>query len=80
MRRILRRQNVTLTFKMWLFPWLTWLVIVFICAALAVMMVTPEHRMEVSSTIGLALVISFIGLVTARQHGQPQSAVSAESA
>jgi AAT family amino acid transporter/GABA permease len=80
MRKILRRQNVTLTFKMWLFPWLTWLVIAFICAALAVMMVTPEHRMEVSSTIGLALVISFIGLVTARQHGQPQRAVSAESA
>jgi AAT family amino acid transporter/GABA permease len=80
MRRILRRQNVTLTFKMWLFPWLTWLVIVFICAALAVMMVTPEHRMEVSSTIGLALVISFIGLVTTRHHGQPQRAVSAESA
>lgn len=80
MRRILLRQNVTLTFKMWLFPWLTWLVIAFICAALAVMMVTPEHRMEVSSTIGLALVISFIGLVTARQHGQPRSAVSAESA
>ncbi len=80
MRKILLRQNVTLTFKMWLFPWLTWLVIAFICAALAVMMVTPEHRMEVSSTIGLALVISFIGLVTARQHGQPRSAVSAESA
>ncbi|MGF6317705.1 GABA permease [Pseudomonas frederiksbergensis] len=80
MRKILRRQNVTLTFKMWLFPWLTWFVIAFICAALAVMMVTPEHRMEVSSTIGLALVISFIGLVTARQHGQPRSAVSAESA
>ena len=80
MRKILRRQNVELSFKMWLFPWLTWLVIAFICAALAVMMVTPEHRMEVSSTIGLALVISFLGLVTARQHGQPQSAVSAESA
>ncbi|MGH8334915.1 MAG: GABA permease, partial [Pseudomonas fluorescens] len=73
-------QNVTLNFKMWLFPWLTWFVIVFISAALAVMMVTPEHRMEVSSTIVLALVISFIGLVTTRHHGQPQRVVSAESA
>jgi len=80
MRKILRRQNVTLDFKMWLFPWLTWFVIVFISAALAVMMVTPEHRMEVSSTIVLALVISFIGLVTTRNHGQPQRVVSAESA
>ncbi|WPN44678.1 MULTISPECIES: GABA permease [unclassified Pseudomonas] len=70
MRRILRRQNVELTFRMWLFPWLTWLVIVFICAALAVMMITPEHRTEVSTTIGLALAISFIGLVTSRHPAQ----------
>jgi gamma-aminobutyrate permease len=67
MRRILRQRNVELTFRMWLFPWLTWLVIVFICAALAVMMITPEHRTEVTTTIGLALAISFIGLVTSRQ-------------
>ena len=80
MRRMLRRQNVELTFRMWLFPWLTWLVIAFICAALAVMMVTPEHRLEVMSTIGLALAISFIGLVTTRQHGQARATVSAGEA
>jgi gamma-aminobutyrate permease len=70
MRRILQQRNVELTFRMWLFPWLTWLVIVFICAALAVMMITPEHRTEVTTTIGLALAISFIGLVTSR-HPSP---------
>ncbi|MFS2067979.1 GABA permease [Pseudomonas sp. CT11-2] len=80
MRKILRRRNVELSFQMWLFPWLTWLVIVFICAALAVMMVTPEHRLEVSSTMVLALVISFIGLVTASQHGQPERAAPAGNA
>lgn len=78
MRRLLLRQNVDLTLCMWLFPWLTYLVIAFICAALAVMMVTPEHRAEVSSTIGLALVISFIGLVTSRQQGQAVKAVALE--
>lgn len=67
MRKILLRRNVELTFKMWLFPWLTWVVIAFICTALTVMLVTPEHRFEVSSTIGLALMISLIGLITARQ-------------
>jgi AAT family amino acid transporter/GABA permease len=76
MRRIFRRQNIELTFRMWLFPWLTWLVIVFICAALAVMMITPEHRTEVSTTIGLALVISFIGLVTSRHPAQAASVTS----
>jgi len=75
MRRMLLRQNVELTLRMWLFPWLTYLVMAFICAALAVMMLTPEHRLEVTSTIGLALAISFIGLVTTRQHGQASSSV-----
>ncbi|MDI2143623.1 MULTISPECIES: amino acid permease [unclassified Pseudomonas] len=75
MRRMLLRQNVELTFRMWLFPWLTYLVMAFICAALAVMMLTPEHRLEVTSTIGLALAISFIGLVTTRQHGPATSSV-----
>ncbi|HWH89447.1 MAG TPA: GABA permease [Pseudomonas sp.] len=68
MRRRLEREKVEVTLRMWLFPWLTWLVIAFICAALAVMMITPEHRMEVSSTIGLALLISFVGLISSRQH------------
>ena len=75
MRRILQQRNVELTFRMWLFPWLTWLVIVFICAALAVMMITPEHRTEVTTTIGLALAISFIGLVTSR-HPAPAARVT----
>ncbi|MNE14477.1 GABA permease [compost metagenome] len=71
MRRMLLKQKVELTFRMWLFPWLTYLVIAFISAALGVMLVTPEHRAEVTTTIGLALVISFIGIITTRQHGQP---------
>ncbi|UST98280.1 GABA permease [Pseudomonas siliginis] len=78
MRRRLEREKVEMTLRMWLFPWLTWLVIAFICAALAVMMITPEHRLEVTSTIGLALLISFIGLVTSRQHG-PAGRVAAVS-
>jgi AAT family amino acid transporter/GABA permease len=78
MRRRLEREKVEMTLRMWLFPWLTWLVIAFICAALAVMMITPEHRLEVTSTIGLALLISFIGLVTSRQHG-PTGRVAAVS-
>ncbi|MDN7142119.1 GABA permease [Pseudomonas sp. JQ170] len=71
MRGMLRRQNVRLEFQMWLFPWLTYAVIAFIIAALGVMLVTPEHRAEVTTTMGLALAISLVGIVLTRQHGQP---------
>ncbi|MDD2060591.1 GABA permease [Pseudomonas sp. GD03860] len=77
MREMLRRQNVRLDFQMWLFPWLTYAVIAFIIAALGVMLVTPEHRAEVTTTIGLALAISLVGIVLTRQHGQPARARSA---
>jgi L-asparagine transporter-like permease len=77
MRKVLRQRNVELTFRMWLFPWLTWLVIVFICGALTVMMITPQHRTEVTTTIGLALVISFIGLLTSRHPAPAAQATSA---
>ncbi|MGE7954993.1 amino acid permease [Pseudomonas sp. NPDC089530] len=72
MRGQLRRRNLEPAFRMWLFPWLTWLVIAFIVAALSVMLVTPEHRSEVTTTLGLALAISFVGLVLPRQHDAPQ--------
>ena len=80
MRGMLRRQNVQLTFRMWLFPGLTWLVIAFIIAALGVMMVTAEHRAEVTTTIGLALVISFIGLILTRHKAKPQAVIAASGA
>lgn len=76
MRRRLERENTELKFRMWLFPYLTWAVIIFIAGALAVMMYTPEHRAEVSSTLGLAIVISFLGIVTSRGHAQPVAARS----
>ena len=76
MRRRLERENTELKFRMWLFPYLTWGVIVFISLALAVMMFTEAHRAEVSATLGLAIVISFLGIVTTRGHAQPVGARS----
>ena len=77
MRARLERENANLKFRMWLFPWLTWAVIAFISGALAVMMFTEEHRAEVSATLSLAIVISFLGIVTTR--GQARRAVGARS-
>lgn len=76
MRARLEREHVELAFRMWLFPWLTWAVIVFISCALGVMMFTEAHRAEVSATLGLALVISFIGIVTSRAHARAVTANS----
>ena len=70
MRRRLERENTELKFRMWLFPYLTWLVIIFISCALGVMMFTEAHRAEVSATLGLAIVISFLGIVTTRGHAR----------
>ncbi|WP_437880665.1 amino acid permease [Pseudomonas sp. LRF_L74] len=70
MRNALLRNGEQPAFRMWLFPWLTYAVILFILAVLGVMLVTPEHRAEVTSTIGLALVISFVGIITARSKSQ----------
>ncbi|AMA44610.1 GABA permease [Pseudomonas monteilii] len=70
MRARLERENAQLKFRMWLFPWLTWAVIVFITCALGVMMFTEEHRAEISATLGLAIVISFLGIISSRGHAR----------
>ena len=74
MRARLERESAQLKFRMWLFPWLTWAVILFIGGALAVMMFTEEHRAEVTATLSLAIVISFLGIITTRGHARGAAA------
>ena len=66
MRYRLQAQGVELTFKMWLFPWLTYAVIVCIIAALITMVVEGTYRNEVAYTSLLAGVIVLMGLVAQR--------------
>ena len=42
---------------MWLFPWLTWTVIAFICFVLVVMLFRPAQQLEVISTGILTIAI-----------------------
>lgn len=72
MRAKLQKQNAEIAFRMWLYPWLTWAVIVFIVFALGVMFVLPQHRVEVSSTLALAVSIALLGVFTSRKHTQTQ--------
>ena len=52
---------------MWLFPWLTWAVIIFIVAALITMVFVDEYRTVVLSTGAAALAVVAIGLL---RHGR----------
>ena len=55
-------------FKMWLFPGLTWAVIVFIVAILTLMLFQPEHQAEIMATGLLSILVVLAGLVVARRR------------
>lgn len=57
MRKILLVEGGDIKLRMWLYPWLTWLVIAFITMVLVVMLFRPAQRIEVISTALLGLGI-----------------------
>jgi L-asparagine transporter-like permease len=77
MRAQLDRTHARIEFKMWLFPWLTWLVIAFIVFALGVMVAMPAHRSEVLATGALTIVIVALGLMNTRRHARKTTYASA---
>ncbi len=62
MRAITDREGTELAFKMWLFPWLTWLVIGLIVTVLGYMLISPAYRYETLMTAGVTLAILLISL------------------
>ncbi|MCY1401403.1 putative GABA permease [compost metagenome] len=74
MRRQLVATGKPLEFSMWLYPWLTWLVILFILAVLGIMLAMPNHRAEVLATGMLTTVIVCLGLLDSRK-GKARQAV-----
>ncbi|MEX8191704.1 amino acid permease [Comamonas guangdongensis] len=62
MRRKLENEGREIRLKMWLFPWLTYLVIVFIVVSLVMMLFVDQYRPLVLSTGLAALVIVFAGI------------------
>lgn len=77
MRRKLIKEKRELTFKMWLFPWLTYAVIVTIISALIVMVIEGTYRTEVLYTTGLALVIVLLGVIVDRRQAATATPVVA---
>lgn len=70
MRRKLVAQGKKLEVRMWLFPYLTILTIVFILAIFAIMAAFPGQRAELLSTLGLTTVLVIIGAYL--QKSQPE--------
>ena len=53
---------------MWLFPGLTWAVIIFIVAALTIMLFQEAHRVEILATGLLSLLVVAAGLLVSRRR------------
>ncbi len=57
-----------ITFKMWLFPGLTWATIAFIVAILVVMALREDHRVEIIATALLSIGVVAAGLLVHRKR------------
>ena len=70
LRKRLTAQGKTLSYRMWLFPWLTWGVILFISSVLVLMLFRPDHRLEVVSTMVLAVLVVCSGVLVTRRRAR----------
>ncbi|MFE7711864.1 amino acid permease [Streptomyces sp. NPDC057486] len=57
-----RRNDNTSEVRMWAFPYLTLATIAFIIAVLVLMVVLPEHRLELGLSLGLTAVLVALGI------------------
>ncbi|MDF3833808.1 GABA permease [Cupriavidus basilensis] len=65
-----------LDFRMWMFPWLTWAVILFICMVLVLMVIRPDHRLEVGATGVLAFLVATAGMLRGVRAAQLRTRVA----
>jgi len=63
LRKKMNASGQPIAFKMWFYPWLSYLVILSILSILVVMLILPEHRMEVIATGALTLSIICMGAI-----------------
>ncbi|MBA6115221.1 MULTISPECIES: amino acid permease [Pseudomonas] len=62
MRRKLEASGRDIPLKMWLYPWLTWAVIVFIVVCLGAMSFMPDYQVLVISTGGAGVCLALLGV------------------
>ena len=68
MRKQRMARGEKIVFSMWLFPGLTYAVIIFIVAALTIMLFQEAHRVEILATGLLSLMVVAAGLLVARRR------------
>ena len=68
MRRQLEQQGIEPSFKMWCFPWLTWLVIALILTVLSYMFLSPDYRYETYLSMGVTLIIVAFSLIITQRR------------
>ncbi|MNF94170.1 GABA permease [compost metagenome] len=72
MRKRLTAEGKTLSYRMWLYPWLTWGVILFISGVLVLMLFRPDHRVEVVATMALGILVVCSGLLITRRRARQE--------
>ncbi|MEX5669505.1 GABA permease, partial [Pseudomonas neuropathica] len=65
-KRVIAGEKIA--FRMWLFPGLTYAVIVFIVGILTIMLFQEAHRVEILATGLLSLLVVATGLLVARRR------------
>lgn len=71
LRHSLDAKGQTPDFKMWFFPWLTWLVIGIIVMVLGYMLFSPLYRHETLMSFGVTLLVVICGVYVTR-HRKPE--------
>lgn len=68
LRYKLEAQGQTPDFKMWLFPWLTWFVMMMIVIVLGYMLFSPQYSYETLLSFGVTLLVVVCGLIVTRHR------------
>ncbi|MCH7393968.1 amino acid permease [Acinetobacter dispersus] len=67
LRTKLEKAGAEVPFKMWLFPWLTWFVIVVIMSVLGYMFLSPQYSYETTLSLSVTLMVVICGVIVTRK-------------
>jgi GABA permease len=75
LRAKLEKAGTEVPFKMWLFPWLTWFVIIIILSVLAYMFFSPQYSYETTLSLSVTVGVVICGLIVTRKQKNNRAVV-----